>query len=153
VLNLQYALPFTWEKSLHTNTRCMSWASYFHYYVCRVIFVYVILVYQLHVCIILTCSLTDFSDRYTCVSYYNCEEPNLVAFLFSVTFSVHVGLIFRLYYSIYPGPSKTVRRSNFVFIFFTLFTLCPFVTKRVSNFYLDRECISKLAKWFLSQNG
>jgi hypothetical protein len=115
----------------------MSWASYFHYYVCRVIFVYVILVYQLHVCIILTCSLTDISDGYTCVSYYTCEEPYLVAFLFLATFSVHVSLIFRLYYSIYPGPSETVRGSNFCYGWFSLlyFTLCPFVTKMGSNFY------------------
>jgi hypothetical protein len=27
------------------------------------------------------------------------------------------------------------------------------VTKRGSNFYLNRECISKPVKWFLSQNG
>jgi hypothetical protein len=33
------------------------------------------------------------------------------------------------------------------------FTLCPFVTKRGSNFYLDGECISKPVKLFLSHNG
>jgi hypothetical protein len=70
----------------------MSWASYFHYYAQGIFFVYVIPVYQLHVCINLTCSLTDFSDGYTCVSYYSCEEPYLVVFPFLQTFSVHVGL-------------------------------------------------------------
>jgi hypothetical protein len=35
---------------------------------------------------------------------------------------------------------------------YTLFTLCPFVTKRENIFVLDRECISKPVKYFLSQN-
>jgi len=71
------------------------------------------------------------------------------------TFLVHVVLIFRLYYSIYRGPSKTVRGSNFCYGWFLLlyFTPCLFVTKRGSNFYLDRECIFKPVKWFLSQIG
>jgi len=42
--------------------------------------------------------------------------------------------------------------SNCGFLY-TLFTLCPFVTKRESIFVLDRECISKPVKCFLSQNG
>jgi hypothetical protein len=37
---------------------------------------------------------------------------------------------------------------------YTLFTLCPFETKRGSFFFVsDRECISKPVKCFLSQNG
>jgi hypothetical protein len=46
--------------------------------------------------------------------------------------------LFDLYYSVYPGPSETVRGSNFYYRWFLLllcFTLCPFVTKRGSNFY------------------
>jgi len=42
------------------------------------------------------------------------------------------------YYSVYPGPSETVRGSNFWYSYFCLllcFTLCPFVTKRGSYFY------------------
>jgi hypothetical protein len=66
--------------------------------------------------------------------------------------------LFDLYYSVYPGPSETVRGSNFywgvLFLLLLYFTLYPFVTKRGSNFYfLDVECISKSVKWFLSHNG
>jgi hypothetical protein len=46
--------------------------------------------------------------------------------------------IFDLYYSVYPGPSETVRESNFYSSYVLLllcFTLCPFVTKKGSNFY------------------
>jgi hypothetical protein len=54
-----------------------------------------------------------------------------------------------IYYSVYPGPSETVRGSNFCCGSFLLlcFILCPFVTKRGRNFYfLDRECIFKPVK-------
>jgi hypothetical protein len=58
-------------------------------------------------------------------------------FPFSLMFSflLFVKLI-DLYYSVYPGPSETVRGSNFYDSWFLLlyFTLCPFVTKRGSNF-------------------
>jgi len=46
--------------------------------------------------------------------------------------------LFDLYYSVYPGPSETVRGSNFYSSYVLLllcFTLFPFVTKRGSNFY------------------
>jgi hypothetical protein len=46
--------------------------------------------------------------------------------------------LFDLYYSVYPGHSETVRGSNFYYSWSLLllcFTLCPFVTKRGSNFY------------------
>jgi hypothetical protein len=46
--------------------------------------------------------------------------------------------LFDLYYSVYPGPSETVRGSNFYYSWFLLllsFTICPFMTKRGSNFY------------------
>jgi hypothetical protein len=38
------------------------------------------------------------------------------------------------YYFVYPCPSETLRGSNLCVIVLTLFTLCPFVTKRESNF-------------------
>jgi hypothetical protein len=46
--------------------------------------------------------------------------------------------LFDLYYSVYPGPSEIVRGSNFYsscVLLLLCFTLCPFVTKRESNFY------------------
>jgi len=41
------------------------------------------------------------------------------------------------YYFVYPSPSETVRGSNFYdsWLFLLWFTLYPFVTKKVSNFY------------------
>jgi len=53
-----------------------------------------------------------------------------------ITFSVVITLGFILL--CFPGPSETVRGSNFYFSWLILllcFTLCPFVTKRGSNFY------------------
>jgi hypothetical protein len=41
--------------------------------------------------------------------------------------------LFDLYYFVYPGPSETIRGSNFYSICVLLllcFTLCPFVTKK-----------------------
>jgi hypothetical protein len=55
--------------------------SYFHYYACKGIFAYFILVYRLYVCIILTCSLTSFSDRDTCVCHYTYEGRHHAALL------------------------------------------------------------------------
>jgi hypothetical protein len=46
-----------------------------------------------------------------------------------------------LYYFVYPGPSETFRRRNLCVFLLLYFTLCPFVTKRGSNFYLGRDCI------------
>jgi len=54
-----------------------------------------------------------------------------------------------LYYSVFSGPSETVRGSNFYYNWFLLlcFTFCPFVTKKGEKFlFLDRECISKPVK-------
>jgi len=50
------------------------------------------------------------------------------------------------YYSVYPGPYETFRGSNFwcvgVFdLYYSVVPFVPFVTKRGSNFYLDRDCI------------
>jgi hypothetical protein len=73
----------------HTHTHCMSWASYLHYFG-RVTFVSVILVYHLHVFIILTCSMTSFSDRNTCVCYNTCEGSYFVAFSLFSKFSVSI---------------------------------------------------------------
>jgi hypothetical protein len=70
----------------------MSQESYFHYYVCRGIFAYFILVYQLYVCIILTCSLTSFSDRDPCVCHYTYEGPNHAALLSTVQLVVSLVL-------------------------------------------------------------
>jgi hypothetical protein len=49
---------------------------------------------------------------------------------------------------------RLLRRVIFIAVGFSYYSVlpCPFVTKRGSNFYLDRECIFKPAKWFLSQN-
>jgi hypothetical protein len=48
--------------------------------------------------------------------------------------------LLNIYYSVYPGPSETIKGSNFYDSWFLLlcFTLCPFVTKRGSNYFLDR---------------
>jgi hypothetical protein len=44
------------------------------------------------------------------------------------------------YYSVYPGPPETFRGSNCCMVFLLLcFTLCPFVTKRGSNFLFGPE--------------
>jgi hypothetical protein len=94
-------------------------------------------------CIILTCSLTDFSYEYTCVSYYSCEEPYLVVFPFLQTFSVHVGLFSTLLNSWTHITLFTLVLLRplggviFIYSWFLLFcfTLCPFVTKMESNFY------------------
>jgi hypothetical protein len=60
--------------------------------------------------------------------------------------------LFDLYYSVYLGPSETVRGSNFYSSYVLLllcFTLYPFVTKMWSNFFfLDRKCIFKPVKYF-----
>jgi hypothetical protein len=111
----------------------IAWAeSYFHCYVCRGIFAYLILVYRLYVCIILTCSSTIFSDKDTCVCYCTCEGPNHAALLslLSLMFPyLVIFLVFKtcgLYYSVCPCPSETVRGSNFCYGWFSLlyFTLC-----------------------------
>jgi len=51
-------------------------------------------------------------------------------------------------YSIYPYPVETSRGSIFLlWSFYTLFTLCPFETKRGEYIsFLDRECIFKPVK-------
>jgi hypothetical protein len=108
------------DKSLHTHRLYMSWAGYLHYFG-RVTFVWVILVYHLHALIILTCSTTSFSYRNTCVCYFPCEGPNFADFslfrrfrqffLFSLYFWLTVGFILLCF----PGPSETVRESNFFF--------------------------------------
>jgi hypothetical protein len=49
-----------------------------------------------------------------------------------------------------------VFRKYLRFFLNTLFTLCPFVTKKgeyIFLLFLDWECISKPVKCFLSQNG
>jgi len=90
---------------------------------------------------------------------YTCQRMfDFISLCFIVYFCVILRLFvifcyfvkhLNLCYSVYPGPSETVRGSNFYYSWFLLlcFTLCPFVTKMGSNFYfLDRECISKTVK-------
>jgi hypothetical protein len=77
------------------------------------------------------------------VSYYSCEEPYLVVFPFLQTFSVHVGLFSTLLNSrthITLFTLVLLRPLGGVIFIYSLFllpcfTLCPFVTKRGSNFY------------------
>jgi TRAP-type mannitol/chloroaromatic compound transport system permease small subunit len=53
-----------------------------------------------------------------------------------------------LYYSVSRVLLRLLGEVIFILVgcFITLFTLCPFVTKSGSNFYLDRECIYKPVK-------
>jgi hypothetical protein len=109
------------DKSLHTHKLYMSWAGYLHYFG-RITVICVILVYHLHALIILTCSMTSFSDRNTCVCYFPCEGPNFADFSLFRRFRQHFCSVFvffekllKLLLLCFPGPSETVRGSNFYF--------------------------------------
>jgi hypothetical protein len=92
-----------WDQSSHTHTHYMSWAGYLHY-LGRVTFVSAILVYHLHVLIILTCSMTSFSDKNTCVCYNTSEGPYFAAFsLFKHFFSDYVFDNCWTYITLFPG--------------------------------------------------
>jgi hypothetical protein len=148
------------DKSLHTHTLYMSWPCYLHYFG-RVTFVCVILVYHLHALIIMTCSMTSFSDRNTCVWYFPCEGPNFADFSHFKRFRQHPCSVFvfdkllNLYYTV----SRVLLRPLGGVIFMTVsfyYSVLPFVPlwqKGGVIFIFDRECISKPVKWFLSQNG
>jgi hypothetical protein len=83
------------------------------------------------------------------VCYYTYEGPNHVAPLSSVQLDVFFLCPFLLsvklldlYYSISRvllRPLGGVIFITVVYFYLLCFTLCPFVTKRESNFYLDRE--------------
>jgi hypothetical protein len=98
------------------------------------------LIYHLYVLIILTCSMTSFSDKY-CVCYYPCEGPNSADLPLFGSFLQHFFSIFvfeqqlNLYYSVSRVLLRPLGGVIFMTVFITLFTLCPFVTKRGSNFY------------------
>jgi hypothetical protein len=123
---LSHISDLSLRKPSHTHTYCISWANYLKFCVCRKIFAYSILVSQLYVCIILTCYLTDFLGLDTCVWCFSCEMTNLVVFLslFSKMFSM------TFYSFLFPLDFDTI----FVLGFSTLFTICPFETKRRSIF-------------------
>jgi hypothetical protein len=130
------------NKSLHTHTLSMSCAGYLHSFG-RVTLVCVILVYHLHALIILTCSMTSFSDRNTCVYYFPCENPNFADFSLFRRYRQHFCSVFvfdkllNLYYSVSRVLLRPLGGVIFISVgcFITLFILCPFVTKRGSNFY------------------
>jgi hypothetical protein len=134
-----------WERSLHTHTHTLYELSKLFSLLClHDNFVYVILVYQLHVYIILTCSLIDFSDRYTCVSYYSCEEPYLVVFPFLQLFQSMLVYFLLCLLNSWTNITlftlvllRPLGGVIFIYSWFLLhcFTLCPFVTKGGSNFY------------------
>jgi hypothetical protein len=94
-------------------------------------FAYSILVSQLYVCISLTCYLTDLLGLDTSVCYFSCDRTNLVVFL-----SRFSKMFFMAFYSfLFPLDFETV----FVYGFYTMFTLCPFETKRGSIFCFGPE--------------
>jgi len=70
------------------------------------------------------------------VCHYTCEGPNhasllstvqLVVSLFSPFFCPCELSTCELYYSVYPGPSETVRGSSFVDVFVSYYSILPFV--------------------------
>jgi hypothetical protein len=134
--------PF-WE-SLHTLTR-ITWVKQAILIIMFTgkFFAYPMLVYRLYVCVILICSLADFSELDTCVWYSTCEGTNLVAFLslFSKMFSCLTGsLVFRTVVGYFITLFTLVLLWHLggvivAWHFLLLcFTLCLFVTKRGSNF-------------------
>jgi hypothetical protein len=143
----------------HTHTHCMSWAIYFHYYVCKEIFAYLILVYRLYVCIILTCSLIDFSEWDTCVCYYTCEGPNHAALLstfqldvFNQSFCFTLVDFITLFTLVLLRPLGGVIFGVFP-VYYSVLPFVPLWQKWGVIFDLDRDCIFKPVKWFLSQIG
>jgi hypothetical protein len=149
------------DKSLHTHMLYMSWAGYLHYFG-RVSFVCVILVYHLHALIILTCSMTSFSNRNTCVYYFPCEGLNYADLSLFRRFRQHFCSVFVFLYNswIYYSVSRVLLRplGGVIFLFqLVVLLLClPFVTKRGSNFYFwtgnvfpnrSSDFCPRMAKW------
>jgi hypothetical protein len=142
------------EKAFtHTHTHYMSWASYYNYYVCRNVFAYLILVYWLYVCVILTCYLADFSELDTCVCRSTCEGTNLVVFLslFSKLFPFSFSFSFLTIYLAF----RTVFGFWFLVFFLKKKSVLPFVLLwqkwGVFFFYLAWDCIFNWSSDFCSR--
>jgi hypothetical protein len=102
----------------------MSLVDSWKIYVCKEIYAHWLLDFSLYVCVFLTSYLTVFSGLDTCVCWFLVEDLTLFFFFFGYGFSL---------YSVYPLSFCDKKGEYFLF--------------------LDQECISKLFKCFLSQNG
>jgi hypothetical protein len=141
-------------KSLHTHTHYMSWAGSLHY-VGRVTFVFVLLVYHLHVLIILTCSMTSFSRKeYVCVllslwRLYLCWFLSPLMFSSAICFVYIFVELLNLYYTVSRILLRSLGGVIFYFSWLCLLLCLSFVPlwqKGGVIFILDRDCISKPAK-------
>jgi hypothetical protein len=64
--------------------------------------------------------------------------------------------LFDLYYFVYPGPSETVRGSNFywgVLFYYSVLPFVPLWQKGGVIFLFGPGMYFKIGQWFLSQNG
>jgi hypothetical protein len=124
-------IPY-WE-SLHIHTHCKSLVDYWKIYVCKEIYAHWLLDSSLYVWAFLASYLTVFSGLDTCVCWFLVEDLTLFFSFFCLFVCFFVLVIVFLY---------------------TLFTFCPFVTKRGSIFcFWTGNVFSNWSSVFLSQNG
>jgi len=115
------------RKSSHTHTHALHELSWLlKYLYLQGIYAHWLLNSFQYACIFLTSHLTVFTGLDTCVCWFLVGNLTLLSsFVFWSLVNVWLW-----------------------FFYYTLFTLCPFMTKNGVFFVLNRECISKPIKYF-----